>query len=468
MPPQRPNIIPALLVLLWFTWVARPAESLVDTSFITGSGANHIVEQVLEQPDGKVLLCGLFEYYNGERHPHLVRLNNDGTIDTSFRARPNYFVRHMSLQEDGKIIIGGQFSAVEDVPRNSIARLNPDGSLDTSFEVGAGLWGMLAEAVNGDRAHFVMWTELLPDGKVLALGNFKYHDNVSSYAIAKLNADGSRDTNFNVGSGFDSWTRVAKVLPNGQVLIGGWFNNYNGRGFNRLVKLNDDGTADTTFNAYYGDKTAVYSIALEDDGKVITSGHSLNDQGLFHREVVRLNENGSVDESWPGKTNEKTESILQQDDGKLILGGYFTTVNDVEARGLARLNADGTLDPTFKASCSDFVWTVAPAKNKRILVCGGFTSIDGIPVGRVARLNLPERNIQPSPSEPTILGVELINGNVECRVNSQNGFKYSLQYKTEVDAADWKSIPAVDGTGEVIALVDERPAETRFYRVEVR
>jgi uncharacterized delta-60 repeat protein len=468
MPPQRPNIIPALLILLWFTWVARPAESLLDTSFITGTGASHIVEQVLEQPDGKVLICGLFDYYNGERRLHILRLNHDGTIDRSFNAQPNYFVRHMSLQEDGKIIIGGQFGAVEGQQRNSIARLNPDGSLDTSYNVGAGLWGTLAQAVNGDNAYFVMWTELLPDGKVIALGNFKNHDTVPSSGIARLNADGSRDTTFNVGAGFDSWTRVAKVLPNGQILIGGWFSSYNGRWFNRLVKLNADGSADTSLNAYYGDKTAVYSIALPEDGKIIASGHSLNDQGLFHREIVRLNADGSVDETWPGKTNEKTESILLEDDGKLIIGGYFTSVNDQEARGLARLNADGTLDLTFKVSCSDFVWTVAPAKGKQIYISGGFAAIDGIPVGHVARINLPERNIQASPRQPTILSVELINGSVECRVNSENGFKYSLQYKTEADATDWKSLPAVDGTGGAIALLDDHPADSRFYRVEVR
>jgi uncharacterized delta-60 repeat protein len=327
----------------------------------------------------------------------------------------------------------------------------------------------LATAVNGDKSAFVMWLEVLEDGKIIALGNFKYCNGELSPGIVRLNPDGSRDTNFNVGTGFDSWTRVAKPLPNGQVLIGGWFNSYNGGWFNRLVKLNADGSADTGLNASYGDKTAVYSIALDEGGKIITSGHSLNEQGLFRREIVRLKPNGTVDESWPGKTNEKTESILQQEDGKLILGGYFTLVNDLEARGLARLNRDGTLDDTFKVSCSDFVWTVAKARDQQILISGNFASIDGTAVGRVARLNLPERTIvPPDPESPTILSVELINGKVECRVNSQSGFKYALQYKTEVESADWVGLDPVDGTGEVITLVDADPLETRFYRIEVR
>jgi uncharacterized delta-60 repeat protein len=468
MPSGRPNITPALLALLWFTWVARPAESLLDTTFITGSGADYYVEQVLEQPDGKVLICGLFSYYNGENRPWIARLNSDGTIDRSFNPRPNYWVRHMLVQPDGKIVIGGQFTEVEGFSRNRIARLNEDGSLDLTFDVGTGLETSLATAINGDASPFIIWSELLPDGRILALGNFRTYNGELSSGIARINPDGSRDTTFNTGSGFDIWTRFVHVLPNGDMFIGGWFNSYNGQSFNRLVKLKEDGSADTNFNAYYGDKTAVYSIAMQPGGKLITCGHSLNEQGLFHREIVRLNSDGSVDESWPGRTNEKTESILQQSDGKLIICGYFTFVNDEWHVNLARLNADGTLDPEFRADANFFIWTVAPARDKRILVSGGFTSIDGIPVGMVARLNLPERKALSEPVSPSILSVELIDGKVECRVNSQTGFKYSLQYKIDAESLDWKSLTPVAGTGEIIQLTDDDPRETRFYRVEVR
>ena len=45
-------------------------------------------------------------------------------------------------------------------------------------------------------------------------------------------------------------------------------------------------------------------------GKWITGGHSLNDQGLFKREIVRINTDGSVDENWPTKANEGVQNIL--------------------------------------------------------------------------------------------------------------------------------------------------------------
>src|SRR6185436_4246418 len=115
-------------------------------------------------------------------------------------------------------------------------------------------------------------------------------------------------------AGLDSWGRHILVQPNGQILLSGWFTSYNNQGFNRLVRLNYDGSADHSFNPFFGDKTAIYCTALVGGGKTIASGHSLNDQGLFRREFERLNSDGSVDSSFVGASNDKTESIAIQSD----------------------------------------------------------------------------------------------------------------------------------------------------------
>src|SRR5690349_648689 len=105
-------------------------SSFLDSSFNPGTGATDgLVETVIPQPDGKVLICGNFLTVNSVQRSFVARLNHDGSVDTSFEAHPGYWVRHMALQPDGKIVIGGFFTNVEGVPRNRIARLNPDGSL---------------------------------------------------------------------------------------------------------------------------------------------------------------------------------------------------------------------------------------------------------------------------------------------------------------------------------------------------
>jgi uncharacterized delta-60 repeat protein len=463
----RKGILQALQVGLLFAATARGGDSLVDTTFNAGGvGADYIVEQAVEAPDGKIYICGLFGKYNNVNRPWLARLNADGSLDTTFNPSPNFWVRHVVVQPDGKIVIAGEFSNVEGVSRNLIARLNYDGSLDPSFDPGRGFEVSIAPDINNNNATFIIWTELQPDGKILAVGNFKQYNGVPSEGLARINPDGSLDTTFNIGSGLDSWGRSTHVLPNGQILVTGWFTSYNGHPFNRLMRLNADGSPDTTLNPFFGDKTSCYSVVPLPDGKLIACGHSINDQKLFSREIKRLNPDGSDDLSWPGHSNEKTEDLLLQDNGKLILVGYFTLVNDVPRQAIARLNSDGSLDDTFRADADGIIWTVNPARDQRILVSGSFASIDGIPAGSVARLNLPER--QQTPASDVTLRVDFTNRKIVCSVNSQTGRAYTLQYKSDIAATEWSTLPAIPGTGDLLTLIEDDPDQLRFYRVEVQ
>jgi len=443
------------------------AASLLDTSFDPGTGANGLVEQVLQLPNGKILVCGNFTSFNNANRSYIARLNNDGSVDSSFNAAPGYWVRHMVPTPDGKVYIGGYFTTVGGASRNLIARLNEDGSLDTSFDPGTGAQVKIATAIDGNVDPFVFWMELQNDGKLIITGNFKNYNGEASVGIARLNPDGSRDTSFNVGSGLDSWGRVIKILSNNQILVGGWFTAYNGQGHNRMVRINSDGSADTTFNPNFGDKTAVYSIAALSDGKVLVSGHSENPDGLFLQEVARLNLDGTYDPTFPGYTNEKTESLLQQDNGKLILAGYFSSLNGSPRQNLGRLNADGSLDNTFTVNIDNFVWTVAPADPGKILISGGFLTVDGQSRNGVARLNLPEGST-PVLTPPHLNGVVLSRGTARVRLGSISQRSYILQYCSDVKQRNWVSLPAVQGTGSEITLVDLSPQSPRIYRVEVQ
>src|SRR5881394_3924530 len=110
----------ALLTLIGCLNIFARSASLVDGAFNIGTGANGIVEQVLQQPDGKILICGNFTTFNGQPKLYMARLNNDGSVDTSFTAGPGYWTRHMALQSDGKIVIGGYFTTIEGQKWNRI------------------------------------------------------------------------------------------------------------------------------------------------------------------------------------------------------------------------------------------------------------------------------------------------------------------------------------------------------------
>jgi uncharacterized delta-60 repeat protein len=186
----------------------------LDTGFNPGTGANNSVLALAVQPDGKVIIAGDFTTVNSVTRNRIARLNTNGSVDTSFDPGdgPNLLVRSVAIQPDGKVIIGGSFTGVAGVGRYRIARLNEDGTLDTSFDPGTGANSWVdAVAVQSD-------------GKVLIGGDFTTVDNVACNRIARLNADGSVDTAFITSAGADDTVYDVAIQPDGKVLIGGDFN----------------------------------------------------------------------------------------------------------------------------------------------------------------------------------------------------------------------------------------------------
>src|SRR5207245_2765893 len=66
------------------TLVRISADGTLDNSFNTGSGADANIRAITVQPDGKVLVGGLFSTFNRSPYSGLVRLNTNGSIDHDF------------------------------------------------------------------------------------------------------------------------------------------------------------------------------------------------------------------------------------------------------------------------------------------------------------------------------------------------------------------------------------------------
>jgi uncharacterized delta-60 repeat protein len=377
------------------------AANFLDTSFNPGTGANGLIETVLPLPNGQMLVCGNFTTFNGTSSSYCARLNSNGSLDTTFNASPSYWVRTMSLQSDGKIVIGGFFTSVSGASRHLIARLNSDGSLDPSLDPGTGATGVLGVAVDGDADPFVFATAIQNDGKILITGNFTNYDGTDMYGIARLNSNGTLDTNFNVGAGFNvnSWGRSLLVQTNGQIMATGWFTSYNNQSYNRMVRINPNGSADDTFNPFFGDLTAIYDALELGNGEYLAVGDSQN-TNLFTRCIARLENNGAFDDSFVGQDNTKTETVRFQTDGKILIGGYFSEVDGVTQNNLARLNSDGTLDATYTPSIDNFVWSMAVQPNDRVVIVGGFANVEGASRNSIARLLPTASNTTPATNPP--------------------------------------------------------------------
>src|ERR1041385_9321651 len=70
-----------------------------------------------ELPDGKILVGGQFNSFNGVARTNLARLNADGTLDNAFTLIANDGVLAWAALTNGQIVIGGSFTNFAGQPR---------------------------------------------------------------------------------------------------------------------------------------------------------------------------------------------------------------------------------------------------------------------------------------------------------------------------------------------------------------
>lgn len=368
------------------------ADGSIDTTFNPGTGASSIVRSIVIQPDGKILVGGDFSSFSGNSRGRIVRLNADGSPDSTFNpsgAGADSSVLSIGLQTDGKIVIGGSFSNYNSTARPRLARLNGDGTLDVNFNA----------VTFGGTAPVVQTVAIQTDGNILIGGSFTTVNTNARNNVARLTTLGFLDSNFNPGTGTNGTVNALVIQTDGKVLIGGAFGSYNGTNQNGLARVNADGSADGTFNTGTGffpspsalALTTVYNLTLQTDGKILTGGNFRGFNGVGRNGIVRLNANGSLDTSFNVNAFlfEGVQAMTLQSDGRIIIGGGFAGYNGVVRNGIARVNVDGSLDASFDPGLGldNTVNVIAVQPDGKILIGGFFTIVNGVARNYIARLN---------------------------------------------------------------------------------
>jgi uncharacterized delta-60 repeat protein len=358
-----------------------PTFNPTDTGFSNGDGASSIILTSATQSDGKVIIGGLFNYFNGIEIKYIARLNTDGSLDETFNSNVDPFsiVHAIAIQSDGKIVIGGDFSSYNGLERNCIARLNNDGSLDETFNPGSGA----NASVNS--------ISIQSDGKIMIGGNFSKYNEIARSRVARLNTDGSLDETFNIGTGINITVYTIAIQSDQKIVLGGYFTSYNGTTRNSIVRINSDGSLDETFNIGTGINIMVYTIAIQSDQKVVLGGYFTSYNGTARNNIVRINSDGSLDETFVSGSgaNIDIKKILIQSNGQIIIGGHFTSYNGVAINRIARLNSDGSLDQTFNSGtgASNSVEAISIQSDGSYIIGGRFLSFNGSIRHYVALLN---------------------------------------------------------------------------------
>jgi uncharacterized delta-60 repeat protein len=325
-----------------------------ESTFKPVIGAQSDVLALAAQADGKVLAGGSFYLANGAPQNGIARFNADGTLDTTL-ATPatGGVVTGVLVRDDGKLVMGGSFYSIAGQDYKDVALLSATGTL----EAGAYLGGVNALA----------W---YPGNKVAAAL-------AHTPGVRRLNADMSIDaafTPFEVVTNyqrpdleFDRANAVA-VQADGKILVGGSFTNFSPAPvFQNIVRLNADGTLDTTFVSpaftVYNFRSVVFAIAVQPDGKILIAGRFSTVGGVPSPTVARLNADGSVDTTFvsPFLNQGSTAHVLRlQSDGKILVGGNMQIIEGAKIyNSLVRLNPGGSRDATFDTSVTGIVKSLA-------------------------------------------------------------------------------------------------------------
>jgi len=315
------------------------ANGSLDASFLaTGSGVSSgVVNCLLVQIDGRVLIGGEFTSVNSTTRYRVARLNVDGSVDGTFNPSNTVpaAVNALGVQSDGKVVIGGAFTTVAGASRNYVARLNADGSLDSTFNTSTGISGGPVNAL-----------AVQSDGKVVIGGAFTTVFGLTRNRIARLQADGSVDQGFQNGlTGASGTVRAVVLLTSGKVLLGGDFTSVNNTARGRVAQLNADGTLDTGFNpnATSGLNGPVYALAVQANNNILAAGDFTSFNQLSRSRVARMYPDGTADATFLNGlsgANVLVRCVASQPDGQPVAGGDFTTFNGVAQARLARLYGD--------------------------------------------------------------------------------------------------------------------------------
>ena len=231
------------------------------------------------------------------------------------------------------------------------------------------------------------------DGKLLVAGKFVTVGSLVRRDIMRVNADGTIDPSFDIGSGIGATGAVftLKYLPDGRIYAGGTFNQVNGQFVSRLVRMNANGVVDTAFTLSGLDVTFVFDIDTQPDGKIFISAANLIGSSF----IARFTSSGANDTGFGqpfyvsgGTTN--YHIVFLPAENKLLAGA---SVFGQSFQGLVmKLAAAGGVDNNFLinltavAGSSQLVWT-APMNDGRFLVWGRFDTIAGVPRKNLAILN---------------------------------------------------------------------------------
>jgi hypothetical protein len=248
----------------------------LDTSYHAGVD-QVVVASVLPLPDGRLVVSGLMEFPGSSSQKRLAALGPDGSLAPDFAAT-GLGGGGITPWEDSLFYVGNA---------SIVRRVHLDGTADYGFSMSD---PHFTPAQGGDY-------HVYPDGRVLLTGRHGVNDPTHGfdglYSLIWFSNTGHYDTTRAPRQTNGAIYRIAP-LPNGQFYCGGAFTHYEGVPAYGLVRVQPDGTLDSSFNAHiaWGQPWALLPMA---DGGVMVGGDFLIEGGTDTLRLMRFLPDGSLD-----------------------------------------------------------------------------------------------------------------------------------------------------------------------------
>jgi uncharacterized delta-60 repeat protein len=351
-----------------FVAVRYTASGALDPTFASGGkfttsfdGTVDAATAVVLQADHKIVLAGPTGNF-GSQSFSLLRLNPDGSLDTSFNGTGKQSTElgtdsaatGVAVLKTGQLVVVGSVSS-DTGHLFGLAAYNPDGSLDAGF----GTAGTTTTTFVGPLSSEIKSVFVVAGGKILAVGNAS-NGVLQNVALARYDARGNLDPTFGMGgqvlthfAGEFDRANSAVLQADGKILaVGSVLNGV------LLVRYNPDGSLDTSFGKD-GHVTTTNSLSfgansgeaagLQADGKILVAENGFVGHNLFAT-LARYNSDGSLDNTFVSGLFLNTVHTLKiQPDGTFLAAGSAHEVTAFAGAelSLARLNPDGTAAAGF-------------------------------------------------------------------------------------------------------------------------
>ncbi|HQZ95310.1 MAG TPA: hypothetical protein PLP21_03275 [Pyrinomonadaceae bacterium] len=418
--------------------LVRFVGNTVDPSFFAPRAKQ--IRDITVLSDGRMLVCGELRDAEGHAYP-MARLSSAGTEDQSYLgvfSFPNGAQAwSVAIGPDGNAVFGGlmnEMGRIDSAAPTAVIKIDPSGDRILSFLT------RTAAISSGALSLFN-----LADGRMMSWGGGFYW----RPRLARLSHEGIPDIQF--APVVDNFAAVS-LNPDGSGIVAGTRSRSQGPFPFRQVST--DGTvSDLLFasGTYSSSATGnVLELARQADGKLIAVGDFDTINGVTRRDIVRLNIDGSVDQSFSTnivslditkvivspqgrifiavrpQANINWAAVYELDqngavvwqcrvdpvvlgayitnltllsDGNLLVSGRLGKVNNVDAPQIARIKPNGEVDQTFippnLGSPFSTINSVLQLIDGRVMIGGEFPSIDGIQTANLGRL-LPNGNVDPT------------------------------------------------------------------------